>query len=90
MPYTVFGPYLMENGFDLGIFFQSAFRDGIASFLSLDLLVVVFVSLVFIFIESRRLKIKFFWVPVVLIFFVSLSCGLPLFLYWRELALDKK
>jgi hypothetical protein len=58
-------------------------------FFSMDLLVLSAVALVFMIVETRRLKIKHFWLPILAIFAVGMSLSLPLFLYLRELALEK-
>ena len=39
--------------------------------------------------EGRRLRIPHRWVPVVAVLLIGVSLGLPLFLYMRELHLDR-
>ncbi len=84
VPYYFFIPYLSKNSFSLSIFLDMAFRDSIASFLSWDLVMTVLVAIVLILVESKRLKIKRFWIPIMCIFFINLAFGFPLFLYMRE------
>ena len=53
-------------------------------------LVSALVLLVFIAVEGRRLGVRHLWAPVVAVFAVGVSLGLPLFLYLRQLRLDKQ
>jgi Terpene cyclase DEP1 len=44
---------------------------------------------VFIGIEGRRVGMGFRWLPVIAVFLVGVSLGLPLFLYLRQAHLDR-
>jgi len=51
---------------------------------------VAIVLLSFIQSEGRRLRMRFLWLPMLGTVFVGVSLGLPLFLYLRQLELDRK
>lgn len=89
IPYTAFWPYLSQYDFDIVDFIQQGFATPTNAFLSWDLLLVVFALFVFIISESKKLSIKHFWIPLVCIIFVNAAFGFPLFLYMRELQLEK-
>ncbi|HEU5291590.1 MAG TPA: DUF2834 domain-containing protein [Cyclobacteriaceae bacterium] len=55
-----------------------------------DLLCVVFVALIWIVVESKKLGIKNSWVYVVLTLLFGLAGPLPMFLYQREKILEQK
>jgi hypothetical protein len=44
---------------------------------------------VFIGSEGKRLGMRLLWLPIVSVFVVGVSLGLPLFLYLRQLQLDR-
>jgi hypothetical protein len=79
----------MENGFDLALMMDQAFTNRISSGFTFDLTISVLALIIFILSESRRLNIKLFWLPIASIFLVGVSLGLPMFLYQREIAMDK-
>ncbi|HEY3430309.1 MAG TPA: DUF2834 domain-containing protein, partial [Cyclobacteriaceae bacterium] len=66
------------------------FGNRIAAAFVTDLLFVVLVALIWIVMESKRLKMKNSWVYVVLTLLFGLAGPLPLFLYQREKVLEKK
>ncbi len=44
---------------------------------------------IFLFAEGRRLQMKFLWAYIPLGLIVGVCFALPLFLYWRECALEQ-
>lgn len=78
------------GGFDFVLFMQMAFSNRSSSFIAMDLLVTALASLVLIIVEGRRLGMERIWVPIACVFLVGMSLGLPVFLYMRELHLEKK
>ena len=76
---------------DLGSFFFQVWDTPLTSSLTVDLLVVVLAFYVFMAIEGRRLRIP----PALLVslavltWLVALACALPLFLFFRERAMDR-
>ena len=56
---------------------------------SADLMVVVFTFFAWYIPEARKLKMKYWWVFIPLTFLVAIAFAFPLFLYFRELKLEK-
>lgn len=90
LPYSAYLPYFMEYGFDLVDFIKQAFADPINAFLGWDLVIAALAVLVFIIAEGKKLKIKLFWLPILCMIFIGTAFGFPLFLYLREVELEKK
>jgi hypothetical protein len=88
IPLTVFVPFTLENGLDMGIFVREMFSTQIASFLSADLIISSLALWTFIFFEVRKRPIKYWWLAIIANVGVGLSLGLPLFLLLRELAVE--
>jgi hypothetical protein len=89
LPYSQFVPFLLENGLDFQLFFQQLSANHISSFFSLDVVVSAVVLVVFVISEGIRQKIRHLWLPIVATFTVGVSLGLPLFLYIRQIYLDR-
>jgi len=91
LPVSQLVPLMMETGgFDFALFIQQAFANRGSSLIAMDLLVTALASLVLIVVEGRRLGMPRIWVPIACVFLVGMSLGLPLFLYMRELHLEKR
>ena len=89
LPYFHFVPWLFQHGIDLPLFYQQLFANRIGGFFGLDVAVCALVVWVFVLAEGKRLHIHALWLPVVFTLIVGPSLGLPLFLYMRQLHLDK-
>ena len=89
LPYWQFVPWFLDHGLDISLFVQQLFANRIGAFFGLDVLVSSVVLWIFIFAEGRRLGMRRLWVPVIGSLLVGVSLGLPLFLYMRQLHLDK-
>jgi len=89
LPYTAYMPYFMEYGFSITDFISKIFSHPVTAFIGYDLLIAALVCLILMFIEGRRIKMKYYWVPMLCSVFIGLAFGLPLFLYLRELKLKK-
>ncbi|MBM3124679.1 MAG: DUF2834 domain-containing protein [Chloroflexi bacterium] len=63
--------------------------NDLGALIAADLVISVLVSWIFIFRESRRLGIKYAWIYLVLTLGVGLCFSLPLFLYFREMKMEK-
>jgi hypothetical protein len=90
LPYSQFLPFFMENGMDLPLFVAEVFANNAASGIAFDALVTGLVVIAFMLVEGRRLKMGRLWLPILSIFAVGMSLGLPLFLYMRENALERE
>lgn len=90
LPVSQLALFVSETGgFDFFLFLGQVFANSGSSMVAMDLLVTALASLVLIVVEGRRLGMERLWVPVACVFLVGMSLGLPLFLYMRELHLEK-
>lgn len=84
IPSIVFVPFALENGLDMGLFVREMLATQVASFLSADLAVSSLALWAFIYFETRKRPIPYWWLPLVANFAIGLSLALPLFLLLRE------
>ena len=89
LPYSQFIPWLTINGLDLLLFFRELFSTRISGFFGMDVIVSAAVLFTFVFVESRRLGLRHLWAPIVATLLVGVSLGFPLFLYMRQVHLEK-
>ena len=89
LPYWKFLPWLRENGLDLPLFARELFVNRISFSFAMDVLISAVVVCIFARVEGRRLGMRGLWMPVVAVFFVGVSLALPLFLYLRQVELDR-
>ena len=82
IPYSQFLPWVAQHGLNLRLLVEELFINRISAFFGLDVLISAAVVLVFTFAERRRVRL--WWLPVVAVFGVGVSLGLPLLLYLRE------
>jgi hypothetical protein len=86
--YYVYLILVEQNGFDLNRFISDISLNASSRFILIDLGIAATTFMVFLLYESRRLKIKLWWIPFVGTFLVGVSFGFPIFMYLRELALE--
>ena len=86
LPYSELVPWVLQHGLNLRLVIHELFANRISAFFGLDVLVVL---LRFIRVENARHHIHGSWFAVLGTLTVGVSIGLPLFLYLRELRLDK-
>ena len=79
----------VENANLIG-FFQDAQQNFAGKSFGADLTVVVFTFFAFMIPESLRLKIKYWWLLIPFTFLIAVAFTFPLFLYMRELNLEKQ
>jgi hypothetical protein len=89
LPYWQFIQWLAEHGLNARLLLQQLFANRISSFFALDGIISGVVLLYFIAIEGSRVRFQHKWLAVLATLLVGGSCGLPLFLYQREKALDQ-
>ena len=89
LPYSQFVPWLFQHGLNLPLLFDELFANRIGGFFGLDVIVCALVVWVFVLAEGKRLPIHGLWLSIVSTLVVGPSLGLPLFLYMRQLHLDK-
>ena len=91
LPYSQFIPWIIEHhALNISMFIHDLFANPIAAFFALDVIISAIVLLSFIQSEGQRLRMRFLWLPMLATVFVGVSLGLPLFLYLRQLELDRK
>ena len=89
VPYTLFLPFLLEHGPDLVFFTELLFVNPIAGAFGLDMILSSVVFWMLVAVEGRRAGVRHLWAPIAANIVIGLSMGLPLFLYMRELHLER-
>jgi len=90
LPYWQFLPWVLQHGLNLSLFARELFANRIGAFFGMDVIVSAIALLAFTRIETTRLGIRKRWLVLVAVLTVGVSLGLPLFLYLRELELERK
>lgn len=89
LPYWQFVPWVIAHGgLNMPLFIGNLFANRVSGFFGMDVLVSAVVLFVFVGVEGRRVGLGFCWSPVIAVFLVGVSLGLPLFLYMRQRVLD--
>ena len=89
LPLSQLIPFLTTHGLDLKLFLALLFSNNVSAFFGMDVIVSSVVLWLFVFSEGRRLGMKRLWVYVICNLAVGVSLALPLFLMFREDALDR-
>jgi len=90
LPYSQFVPWIIEHhALNMPLFVHDLFVNRISAFFALDVIVSAVVLILFIQTEGRHLRMRLLWLPIVGVLLVGVSLGLPLFLYLRQLHLDR-
>lgn len=89
LPYSQFIPWVVRNGLHFTLLFQDIISTRIGAFAWMDVLVTAIVLIGFILLEGTRKKMKYLWLPIAGTLLVGPSLGLPLFLFLRQLHLEK-
>ena len=89
LPFSQYIPFYLQYGPDAMLFAQQALVSYPSRFVSLDVIMAVVVFVVFACIEGHRLKMPYWWVPILAVFIVHLCFAFPLFLYMREIHIEK-
>lgn len=78
--------FIQESGgsFDVAEFVAAGANNAASQSLSWDLAIACIAGLIWIFFESKRLGLRFFWVYFVLAFSVAYAFAFPLFLFVRQ------
>lgn len=78
--------FIAESGgsFDLGKFVADGSNNAAAKSLTWDLGIACIAGLIWMFVEMRRLDMRFFWLYVVLTFGIAYAFAFPLFLFMRQ------
>ena len=90
LPYSQFIPWIFEHhALNMPLFLGDLFANRISAFFAMDVIVSAIVLISFIQTEGKRLKMRLLWMPTVAVLLVGGSLGLPLFLYLRQIELDR-
>jgi len=89
LPYSLFIPFLLENGLDLRLIVEQMCSNRISGSFALDVIVSSIVFWVFVVVEGRQAGLRNLWAPIAANVVVGLSLGLPLFLYLRERRIEE-
>ena len=89
LPYSQFLPWLLEHGLDLALFGRDLFVNRISAFFAMDVIVSAIVLIWFIQSEGKRLRVRLLWLPTVGTLLAGVSFGFPLFLFLRQVTLDR-
>ena len=89
LPYSQFVPWLSEHGLNVPVFCRELFVNRISVFFAMDVIVSAIVLIWFIRSEGKRLRVRFLWLPTVGTLIVGVSCAFPLFLFLRQVTLDR-
>jgi len=89
LPYYFFTSFLIEHGLDLNLILKQLFANQISTFFAVDFLISCIVFWVFMFVETKKYRIKEWWICLILTLTVGLSMALPLFLFFRHSYIHK-
>ena len=90
LPLSQLIPFLAEHGLDARRFNEQLWATRVSSFFGWDVLVSALVLWGLVHYEGRRSRMNHLWVYLLCTLLVGVSLGLPLFLYAREVKLDRQ
>ena len=90
LPLKYFVLFLLSEGFNVSLFFTQIFQTNASAVFALDVFLSSISLWLFVFIEGRRRQMKRLWVYVLCTMFVGVSLALPLFLFFREPAIQNQ
>ena len=83
-PLTQLIPWVHDHGLNIPLLLDEAFGNRISAFAWLDVVVSAVTVLIFIMWEGKRIGMGKLWIPIIGLFSIGVSLGLPLFLLMRE------
>lgn len=89
IPNSLFWPWLAAHGPNPQRFVQDLFANGVSAFFGLDVVVSAIALSGFVLVEGARLHLPRRWLPIVATCLVGVSLGLPLFLYLRQVHIER-
>ena len=89
LPYLQLVPWLLEHGLNAALFFRELLASRISAFFGMDVILSAIVLLCFIQSEGKRLRVRLLWLPINGTLIFGVSFGFPLFLFQRQLTLDR-
>ena len=89
LPYSQFVPWLLEHGLNVALLVRELFGNRVSAFFAMDVIVSAIVLIWFIQSEGKRLRVRLLWLPTVGTLLAGISFGFPLFLFLRQVTLDR-
>jgi hypothetical protein len=89
LPYSQFVSWVLEHGLNVTLFFRELFAHRISAFFAMDVIVSAIMLIWFIYSVGKRLRVGLLWLPTVGTLAVGVSFGFPLFLFQRQMTLDR-
>jgi hypothetical protein len=89
LPYWQFVPWLAQHGLNPALFVHDLFANRISGFFGVDVFVSALALWIFVIAEGSRLGMRRLWLPLAGTCLIGVSFGLPLFLYLRQVHLDR-
>ncbi len=87
-PYAFFISFLAQYGLNAGELWQQLTHNNISLFAWADVIVTAIVFLIWSRHEAHRLNLRMWPLTALVTLLVGPSCALPLFLFFRQPALD--
>ena len=81
---------MFDTSFSLTNAINQLFANRVTTLFALDLFVTATAFVVFALFEGLKSKVKHLWLPFVATVLVGASLGFPLFLYMREITIEKE
>src|SRR5438876_3557217 len=89
VPYLQLVPWIVEHhALNMPLFVRDLFANRISAFFALDVIVSAVVLISIIQTEGKRLGMRLLWLPTIGTLLIGVSL-FPLFLYQRQLKLDR-
>jgi hypothetical protein len=88
IPYAIFAPFLLQHGLDIPLLAREMFATPTSAFFTADIVISSLVLWVFIYFETRKRAIKYWWLAILANLTVGVSLALPLFLLLREVSAE--
>lgn len=90
LPYSQLIPLLFNGYFSIQFMINQLFINRVSTLFALDLFITAIVFVIFALHEGIKLSIKYVWLCLISTIVVGASFGFPLFLYLREIELEKR
>jgi hypothetical protein len=89
IPTSFLLPWIGAHGLSPQRFVADLFANGVSAFFAMDVVLSAIVLAAFVLVEGARIGLPRRWVAIAATCLVGVSLGLPLFLYQRQVHLDR-
>ena len=80
---------MLDQSFSLNMVYDQLFANRVTTLFAFDLFITATTFVAFAIYEGLKIKLKYLWLPFAATILVGASLGFPLFLYLREIRLEK-